>query len=135
MTTDVIDTSMHLAAFPATYTGPGTVVGNCVQSGGEETDVHGYFTSDGNATQVNIGFKPLHIKVINETDVIIWEWMYGLAATHAIKVVTAGTTTVDTGSAIVPSEASGTGPAGNWIVTFSAGLCGTSKNIVWHIEG
>ena len=136
MTTDVIDPSLHVSSFPATYTGPGTLIGHCVQSGGDETDVHGYFTSDGNAVQINIGFRPMRIRVFDETDVILWDWMYGLAATHTIKQVTGGTTTVDTGSAIVPTEQAGVNNiAGNWIVTLSATLCSTAKNICFHIEG
>jgi hypothetical protein len=136
MATDIIDPSMHLSAFPSTYIGPGTVVGNCVQSGGDETDLHGYFTSDGNATQINIGFRPMRIRVTNTTDVILWDWMYGFPATDTIKTVSGGTVTLDTGSAIVSTEQAGlTNIAGNWITTLSATLCGTSKNICFHIEG
>ena len=136
MTTDVIDPSLHTSSIPTTYTGPGTVVGHTIQSGGDETDVHGYFTSTGNATQINIGFRPMHIKIVNITDVILWEWMYGFPATDVVKVVTGGTTTVDTGSAIVPTEQAGlTNVAGNWIVTLSATLCATSKLICFHVEG
>jgi hypothetical protein len=134
MTTSIIDPSIHGAAFPATYTGPGTLIGNCRQAGGIEEDVSGYFTSAGNAVQVNVGFRPLHIRVVNVTDVIIWEWFYGFPATNALKVVTAGTITVDTGSAIVPSESS-QNQSGNWIVTLSAAAVGTSKLITFIIEG
>lgn len=136
MTTSIIDPALHVSSFPTTYTGAGTLIGNCIQSGGDETDVHGYFTSNGNTVQINIGFNPMHIKIMNTTDVIVWEWMYGMAATNTLKTVTAGTTTVDTGSAIVPTDQGGlTNIEGNWIVTLSATLCGTSKLIVFHIEG
>lgn len=138
MTTDIIDPSFHLSAFPSgnLYTGPGTVVGNTIQSGGDETDVHGYFTSTGNATQINIGFRPMRIKVVNTTDNIQWEWLYGFPATNSQKTVAAGTVTQDTGSAIVPTDQAGlTNIEGNWIATLSATLCGTSKNIVFHVEG
>jgi len=135
MTIDVIDPSLHVSTIPTTYTGPGTVVGHTRQ-GGNETEVDGYFTSTGNATQVNVGFKPTRVKVVNTTDVIEWEWKLGMLATHTLKTVAAGTVTDDTSSAILPTEQGGTTDiAGNWIVTFSAALCGTSKNITFSIEG
>jgi hypothetical protein len=132
MTTDIIDPSLHDASIPATYTGPGTVVGNTVQSGGDETDVHGYFTSDGNATQVNCGFRPLEVDVFNDTDGIKWEWQYGMATSHSVKFTYTGPTiAIDTNSQIICTD----GGAGNWTVTLGATLCGTSKNICFKIEG
>lgn len=135
----IIDPSFHLSAFPAgnLYTGPGTLIGNTLQSGGDETDVHGYFTSvTSDTVTINTGFQPLHILIINETDGIEWEWLYGMAATHTKKTVYSGPTlAIDTGSAIVPSEAANTGPAGNWTVLLSTTLCGAAKNIIFHIEG
>ncbi len=74
MTTDIIDTSLHVATIPSTYTGPGTVVGNINSAGGVVSDLSGYFTSTGNATEIRIGFRPRWVKVINDTDSIIWEW-------------------------------------------------------------
>lgn len=82
----------------------------------------GAITSDGTAVSVNLGFTPRWVKVINLTDVIVWEKMEGMSATQAIKVVTAGTTTVDTGSAIVIA-------AGGFSI--SATAAGTSKSLIW----
>jgi hypothetical protein len=65
----------------------------------------------------------MYFQLINKTDVIIWEKINGMLATESIKVVTAGTTTLDTGSAIV-FNADGT-------VTISATAAGTAKSLVW----
>ena len=136
MTTQIIDASLHVASFPATYTGPGTLIGNCIQSGGDETDLHGYFTGAGNAVQINLGFMPLHAKVVDVTGVIVWEWMYGFPATDTLKTVTAGTLTVDATSAIVATDQSGlTNIDGNWILTLSAALCVSTHVVAFHIEG
>jgi hypothetical protein len=133
MTTDIIDSSLHTATIPATYTGPGTVVGNCSSAGGVDSDLSGYFTSDGNATQINLGARPRSIKIVNDTDGITWEWMRGMAATHSIKTTFSGPTiALDTGTAIAVTEAA-TG-SGNWTVTLSATLCATSKLICFWIE-
>jgi hypothetical protein len=54
MPTQIIDTALHVAAIPATYTGPGNLVGNSVNSQGK--DVYGSFiSSTGNAVQINCG--------------------------------------------------------------------------------
>jgi hypothetical protein len=81
----------------------------------------GSFTSDGSAQTVTLGFVPLHVLVVNETDVILWEKFDPMVAANCIKVVTAGTTTVDTGSAIVINS--------DGTLTLSATLVGTSKAI------
>jgi hypothetical protein len=83
----------------------------------------GTITSDGTAVTLNLGFIPTFFQLINKTDVIIWEKLRGMGATEAIKVVTAGTTTLDTGSAIV-FNSDGT-------VTISAAAAGTAKALVW----
>lgn len=132
MTTDVIDVSLHTPTFPATYNGPGTLIGNPKQSAGLETDVMGYFTSDGNAVQLPVGFQPLHIVVLNETDGIEWDWRRGMAATHTKKTTFSGPTiAIDTTSAITVTD----GGAGNFTVNFTAALAGTSKNIIYEIDG
>ena len=87
----------------------------------------GSFTSDNTATTVTLGFKPRWVKVINTTDVIVWEKIEGMAATHSVKTVTAGTTTIDTGSAIL-INADGT-------ITLSATAVGNSKAISWVAIG
>ena len=59
------------------------------------------WTGDGSAQTVTLGFVPLYVLMINETDVIRWEKIDPMAAANCLKTVTAGTTTLDTGSAIV----------------------------------
>ena len=133
MPVNIVDASLHTATFPAQYTGPGNLIGNCVQSAGDEADVHGYFTSvSGNTVQVNCGFQPLTVDVVNTTDAITWHWQYGMPASNSVKIVL-GTVagTLDTTSAITVVV----DLAGNGNVTFSTGLCGANKNICFHIEG
>lgn len=64
----------------------------------------GTFTGDGTAIEVLCGFKPRHIRVVNVTDVETWDKYEGMPAANSIKTVTAGATTVDTGSAVVITE-------------------------------
>lgn len=86
----------------------------------------GSFTSDNTATTVTLGFKPRWIKVVNSTDVIVWEKIEGMAAANSIKTVTAGTTTVDTGSAITIGDNS---------FVLSQTAVGNSKAISWVAIG
>jgi hypothetical protein len=131
MPTQIIDTSLHLAAFPVGYTGPGNLIGNTVQSGGEACDVYGFFTSStGNAVQINVGFKPCLVEIVDVTGVLTWRWQWGMPATNSIKTATSATT-IDTGSAITVAVDVG----GNGIVTLSTTLCGNAKVICYHVVG
>jgi hypothetical protein len=133
MPTQVVDTSLHLAAFPSGYTGPGNLIGNCVNSGGEACDVYGFFTSStGNAVQINVGFQALQVDIMDVTGALMWHWQWGMPASNSVKV-TLGTIAgvLDTTSAITVV----TDLAGNSIVTLSTGLCGNAKNICYHIMG
>jgi hypothetical protein len=129
MPTQIIDGSLHTATIPATYTGPGNLVGNCVTAK-PENDIFGYFTSAGNAVQINCGFAPLQVDLVDVTGVLTWSWQLGLPATNSIKTAT-GATTVDATSAIVVT----TDLAGNGLVTLSAALVGTGKVICFHVQG
>lgn len=64
----------------------------------------GTFTGDGTAIEVLCGFKPRHVKVVNVTDVEVWDKFESMTDAQSIKTVTAGTTTIDTASAIVLTE-------------------------------
>jgi hypothetical protein len=133
MATQIIDTSLHGAAFPATYTGPGNLIGNCVQSGGEACDVYGNFTSStGNTAQINCGFQALQVDIVDVTGAITWHWQYGMPATNSVKI-TLGTVAgvLDTSGAITVSS----DPAGNTNVTLSTTVCGNAKNICFHVQG
>ena len=61
----------------------------------------GSFTGDGTAVTINLGFIPSFFLLINQTDVITYEKLRGMAAANCVKVVAAGTMTLDTGSAIL----------------------------------
>jgi hypothetical protein len=62
----------------------------------------GTYTGDGSGSiQVYVGFTPKYVKIMDVTDVTSYEWCFGMPATNSIKVVTAGTTTIDTNSAVL----------------------------------
>lgn len=125
MPTQIIDTSLHVAAFPPGYTGPGNLIGNSVNSIGKA--VFGNFTSStGNAVQINCGFAPMRVDVFDITGVLSWTWQFGMPVTNTIK-----NAAVDATSAIVVA----TGVGGTGTVTLSTGLCGNAKNICYSIQG
>lgn len=63
--------------------------------------VTGSLTGDAAVNTINCGFVPLYVMVVNETDAIVWQKFDPMVAANSVKTVTAGTTTVDTGSAIL----------------------------------
>ena len=85
----------------------------------------GDIASDGTVITVTTGFAPRHVKLVNTTDVIVWEKLAGMGATETVKTVTAGTTTIDTTTAIAFTA---TG------FTVSAAAAGTGKALVWLAE-
>ena len=91
----------------------------------------GSFTSDNTATTVTLGFVARAVKVVNSTDTIVWEKIEGMSATHSIKTVTAGTTTIDTGSAILINTAATT----KGTITISATAAGNAKAISYVAIG
>lgn len=133
MTINIIDGAFRSAAFPSTYTGPGTLIGNARKMG----DVSNYqwynFTSNGNVTQINAGFTPRRVKVVNTTDGIVWEWTYGMPVANAIKTTLGGSfaSVQDTSSQITISV----DLAGNSTVTLGATLNGTAKNLCVELAG
>lgn len=94
----------------------------------------GSFTSNGNATQLALGFTPRFVKVVNTTDSTVWEKIEGMAAANSIKDVAAADIVIDTGSAITFDTDAGLNAAGS-TCTLSATLCGTSKAISWIAFG
>ena len=101
------------------------------QAGGVPNFASGSITSDNTAITVNLGFVPRWVKVVNTTDVIVWEKIEGMSATHSIKTVTAGTTTIDTGSAILINTAATT----KGTITISATAAGNAKAISYVAIG
>lgn len=87
----------------------------------------GSFTSDNTDTTLELGFVPRWIKVVNTTDVIVWEKIEGMPAVNSIKTVTAGTTTMDAGSAIIIND--------DGTVTLEQATVGSAKAISWVAIG
>lgn len=92
------------------------------QSWGRANIATGSFTGGGSEVDVELGFMPRFIKLINTTDVIIYEFIEGMADTATLKSVSAGANSVDTGSMLVP-DANG--------FTVAAGAAVNGKDIVW----
>lgn len=93
------------------------------RSGGVVNTVVGSFTSDNAAQTVTLGFKPNYMKIINETDTIVWESFSVSTATKVLKTTGVPAVTIDTGSAIVINS--------DGTVTLSATLVGNSKVITF----
>jgi len=104
--------------------------GNCIQDL-EDDELSGYITGAGAAIIIPVGFQPTKVEVIDWTGVVKWEWMRGAPSTDALKVVTAGTETADTGSAITVT----TDLAGNCVVALSATLAVSTHVMSFRIEG
>lgn len=64
---------------------------------------------------VKLGFVPRHVKLIDATNRISYEWYEGMAADSAIKQVAAGTTTLETSNGITVG-ALNTGAVDTWTV-------------------
>lgn len=65
------------------------------------------WTGDGNAKIFNIGFTPRFIEVVNHTDRLTDIKIEGMAAADVLHQVANGTGTLDTGSLIIFTVASG----------------------------
>lgn len=94
-----------------------------MRNGGIANSMTGSFAGTGAAVTLTLGFVPGEVTVFNETDVIIWRKLYDQAAANTIKQVAAGTTTLDTGSAIVINT--------DGTVTLSATLAANGKACKW----
>lgn len=81
-------------------------IGAYGQAGSIVNFANGGYVGDGSGSvQVAIGFTPRRVKIYNVTDVTTYEWTADMPATNSFKVVTAGTMTVDTNSAVVTNNA------------------------------
>ena len=158
MTTNYIDIGFHGSTLPATYIIPGglraagctdtaTLLAGNIMADLEDDDISGYFTGAGNAVVIPIGFNPVRVQVVNWTDGIKAEWLWGAPATDTLKaianpatVVAAGGGTVpanvllDANSLIVVTPVDGT-PGSNGSVTFAAALAVNAKVLSFRIEG
>lgn len=93
-------------------------------SGGIVNTSTGSATSAGAAIAVSLGFKPRWVKVINETDGIVWEKLEGMSATKTLKLISHDTAqvVVDTSTAISLDDSG---------FTLSSTAAGTSKALAW----
>lgn len=94
----------------------------------------GTTTGAGAAVDVTLGFKPRYVRIFNETDVILWEKFDGQVDANTVKQVTAGTTTKDTGSAIVIMGGNVDGDTYRGF-QMSATLAASGKALVWVAFG
>jgi hypothetical protein len=113
------------------------VLGRFNQSGGVANFASGLLTT-GSATavavQIVVGFVPRHVRILNETDVVVWEKFDTMVAANTLKHVTAGDMTIDTGSAIVFDIDPGLGVAAESF-TISTAISVASKVIEWAAWG
>lgn len=86
-------------------------------SGTQQNRAVGSFKDTGTVKKsvVKLGFLPRHVKLIDATNRISYEWYEGMAADSAIKQVAAGTTTLETSNGITVS-ALDTGAVDTWTV-------------------
>jgi hypothetical protein len=82
--------------------------------------------TDNTDVTVTLGFKPRHIRMVNEDLVVVWEKFEGMADAATIKTVTAGTTTYDATSAIVITDNG---------FTVLAAAAGDGDNLIWAAWG
>ena len=71
------------------------------QDGGVSNLAVGTYTADGTAVDVNCGFKPRYVHLLNLTDRISDEKFFEMLDTQTLMTVAAGTRTLETGSRLV----------------------------------
>lgn len=129
MTTKIIDCAFTGTAFPTTYIGPGTLVGNIISDAGVNRRTAGNFASTNDAVELYLGYRPISIEIYNETDAVLWKKTAGMVAANAIKIDTAVAT--DANSYITFTDMG----SGNYRVLISATLVGNAKAISFVVEG
>lgn len=92
------------------------------QSGGRANIATGSFTGAGAAIDVELGFSPRYIKLINITDAISQEHIEGMPAGSVLNTTAAGANTIDTGSLILIEDNG---------FTVGAGAAINAKEYVW----
>ena len=130
MATKIIDGALSAAAFPANYTGPGTLIGNVVSSSGSVNQhTTGNFTSTNDDVEIRIGFSPRDVEIVNETDTIFWKKLGSMAAANALKITGVPAVTVDTGSLITIDKTTD-----GYRVLLKAALVGNAKAIHFSLK-
>jgi hypothetical protein len=70
----------------------------------------GSYVGTGAAINIELGFVPQHVRIVNETDAdAVWEWFFGMTAAHAINLSGAAPVriTVNGVTALEPTNYSG----------------------------
>lgn len=68
--------------------------------------ITGTIVGTGAALTIQTGFKPDHVRVVNETGLANVEWFKSMPNGHGIKTITAGTMSKITANGITPYEGS-----------------------------
>jgi len=98
-----------------------------MRNAGIANSASGSFTGAGAAVTLTLGFVPIMVVVINETDAIKWMKLYDQAAANSMKETAASVQSLDTGSAIVINS--------DGTVTLSATLAANAKACKWVAFG
>ena len=92
----------------------------------------GSFTSDNTVTVVNLGFVPRRVRVINNTDAIVWEKTEGMAVANTLRTGPVATTPASSQVTVDTSSALTIGTDGTF--TLTAAAVGSAKAITWTAE-
>lgn len=92
------------------------------QSGGRANIATGTFTGAGAAVDVELGFTPRYIELINVTDAIIQKHIEGMPSGSVLNTTAAGANSIDTGSLLL-IDTNG--------FTVGAGAAISAKEYVW----
>lgn len=96
---------------------------------------------------LTVGYEPRHVRFVNQTTRIQREWFYGMAANTTLDSDANGTMTLNTSSALVVTDRTGTGgsvsQAGGTaggssdctVVITASGLFTDNDAVCWLIEG
>lgn len=71
------------------------------QDGGVSNLAVGSYTGDGTVATVTCGFLPRYLKLVNLTDLTVYEVMFDMADNAALKTVAAGTMTNEAAAGIL----------------------------------
>jgi len=90
----------------------------------------GSYFDDGTvaAFTITVGFKPLWVRVVNETSRDMFEWYNGMAANESVKTVAAGTRTLGTTLGITQNS-------NGFTVGLDTDVVVTSEQISWMCIG
>lgn len=83
-----------------------TVTQSLSNNGGVQNHAVGSYITTGTAAAIEIecGFKPRYVRVVNQTSGDMEEWFEGMTDAHAIKQVAAGTRAAITSLGITPAD-------------------------------